>query len=160
MSSKEWIDEIPVMDIDAHSFSESAICSLRRACKEWGFFFIRNHGVPKEFFRKLISDADRRLFTFPDETKRKLKVGASSYTPRFVVSPSLESFKVLGPNFSASAIAHGFTDSLFGHQATQFRSPFLSFFFFSGFESERIVWMRRLQYDCQNKLTVPYEYEI
>nr|WAH72555.1 gibberellin 2-beta-dioxygenase [Citrullus lanatus]WAH72556.1 gibberellin 2-beta-dioxygenase [Citrullus lanatus]WAH72557.1 gibberellin 2-beta-dioxygenase [Citrullus lanatus]WAH72558.1 gibberellin 2-beta-dioxygenase [Citrullus lanatus]WAH72559.1 gibberellin 2-beta-dioxygenase [Citrullus lanatus] len=122
MSSKEWIDEIPVMDIDAHSFSESAICSLRRACKEWGFFFIRNHGVPKEFFRKLISDADRRLFTFPDETKRKLKVGASSYTPRFVVSPSLESFKVLGPNFSASAIAHGFTDSLFGHQATQFRN--------------------------------------
>ncbi|XP_022953356.1 gibberellin 20-oxidase-like protein isoform X1 [Cucurbita moschata] len=113
------IEEIPVIDISCQSLTESAASSLLRACNEFGFFFIRNHGLSKELYQKLISGADQ-LFSSPEETKQKLTMGASSYTPRFVVSPFFESFKVSGPNFSASAAAQGFTQSLFGHQATEF----------------------------------------
>ncbi|XP_022991453.1 gibberellin 20-oxidase-like protein isoform X1 [Cucurbita maxima] len=113
------IVEVPVIDISSQSLTESAASSLLRACNEFGFFFIRNHGLSKELYQKLISGADQ-LFSSPEETKQKLTIGASSYIPRFVLSPFFESFKVSGPNFSASANAQGFTQSLFGHQATEF----------------------------------------
>ncbi|KAG6576053.1 Gibberellin 20-oxidase-like protein, partial [Cucurbita argyrosperma subsp. sororia] len=113
------IEEVPVIDLGSKSLTESTASSLLRACNELGFFFIRNHGVSKEFYEKLISGADE-LFSSPEETKQKLIIGVSSYTPRFVVSPFFESFRVSGPNFPASIAALGFTQSLFGHQATEF----------------------------------------
>ncbi|KAG6576054.1 Gibberellin 20-oxidase-like protein, partial [Cucurbita argyrosperma subsp. sororia] len=113
------IEEVPVIDISSQSLTESTASSLTRACTELGFFFIKNHGISKEFYQKLISGIDQ-LFSSPEETKQKLKQGVSSYTPRFVVSPFLESFKLSGPKFSASAVTHGFTQSQFGHQATEF----------------------------------------
>ncbi|XP_022991455.1 gibberellin 20-oxidase-like protein [Cucurbita maxima] len=113
------IKEVPVIDLGCQSLTESTSSSLLRACNKLGFFFIRNHGVSKEFYEKLISGADE-LFSSPEETKQQLKMGVSSYTPRFLVSPFFESFRVSGPNFSASAAAQGFTQSLFGHHATEF----------------------------------------
>ncbi|KAG6576057.1 Gibberellin 20-oxidase-like protein, partial [Cucurbita argyrosperma subsp. sororia] len=98
------IEEVPVIDISSQSLSESNADSLRRACNELGFFFIRKHGVSMEFYQKLISGADQ-LFSSPEETKQKLKLEISPYTPKFVLSPFTESFKVSGPNFSTSAAA-------------------------------------------------------
>ncbi|XP_022991452.1 gibberellin 20-oxidase-like protein isoform X2 [Cucurbita maxima] len=113
------IEEVPVIDLGCKSLTESIASSLLRACSELGFFFIRNHVVSKEFYKKLISSADE-FFSSPEETKQKLTMGVSSYTPRFVVSPFFESFRVSGPNFSASVVALGFTPSLFGHQTIEF----------------------------------------
>ncbi|XP_022953361.1 gibberellin 20-oxidase-like protein [Cucurbita moschata] len=113
------IEEVPVIDISSQSLTESTASSLFRACTELGFFFIKNHGISKEFYQKFISGIDL-LFSSPEETKQRLKHGVSSYTPRFVISPFLETFKFSGPNFSASSTAQGVTQSQFGHQATEF----------------------------------------
>ncbi|KAK2653932.1 hypothetical protein Ddye_013788 [Dipteronia dyeriana] len=74
------------------------------AHREWGFFYITNHGVSRDLYRKLHS-LSKHLFNFPSESK--LKVGPSSsvktYTPHFIASPFFESFRISGPDFFASA---------------------------------------------------------
>ncbi|XP_022140867.1 gibberellin 20-oxidase-like protein [Momordica charantia] len=112
--SKSYTVELPVIDV-YEDLSESALSSLSEACSEWGFFYIRNHGVSKEFYQKLISIADQ-LFCLPHETKNK--VGFSCYIPRFIASPFYESFKFSGPDFSASA--HHLTETLLGKHDAEF----------------------------------------
>ena len=142
------IEEVPVIDLGCQSLTESTASSLLKACNELGFFFIRNHGVSKEFYEKLISGADE-LFSSPEETKQKLTMGVSSYTPRFVVSPFIESFRVSGPNFPASFAALGFTQSLFGHQAIEvgLSSP-LKCLLLSLLKSAQFLTMGFILYDC------------
>lgn len=112
-----------MIDIDSDHLSESTRSSLYRACNEWGLFYIKNHGVSKEIHQKLRTVTDE-LMEPPEETvegkQPKLKVGVSWYTPRFMLTPYFESFKFLGPNFSASAAELGFTEPIFGHRAAQF----------------------------------------
>ncbi|XP_022141255.1 gibberellin 20-oxidase-like protein isoform X2 [Momordica charantia] len=115
MSESQTCVELPVIDL-SQPLSESILCSLCAACNEWGFFYITNHGVSDEFYQKLISIADE-LFRLPQDTK--IKVGISSYVPRFTASPFFESFKLSGPDFSASAQL--LTEALLGHHNTQFR---------------------------------------
>lgn len=107
--------DLPVIDI-SEDLSESTLSSLYAACSDWGFFYITNHGVSKQFYQKLISLADE-LFGLPQDAK--IKVGISSYVPRFTASPFFESFKLAGPDFSASARL--LTEGLFGHSNTEFR---------------------------------------
>uniref|UniRef100_A0A6J1CI26 Gibberellin 20-oxidase-like protein isoform X1 n=1 Tax=Momordica charantia TaxID=3673 RepID=A0A6J1CI26_MOMCH len=114
MSESQTCVELPVIDL-SQPLSESILCSLCAACNEWGFFYITNHGVSDEFYQKLISIADE-LFRLPQDTK--IKVGISSYVPRFTASPFFESFKLSGPDFSASAQL--LTEALLGHHNTQF----------------------------------------
>ncbi|XP_022141253.1 gibberellin 20-oxidase-like protein [Momordica charantia] len=114
MSESQTCVELPVIDV-YEDLSESALSSLTTACNEWGFFYIRNHGVSKEFYHRLISIADE-LFRLPQETKNK--VGISCYVPRFMASPFFESFKFAGPDFSASA--YSLTEALFDHPNTEF----------------------------------------
>ncbi|XP_038876797.1 gibberellin 20-oxidase-like protein isoform X1 [Benincasa hispida] len=118
--SIEMYEELPVMDMDCcDDLSESSRSCLYKACNEWGHFYIRNHGVSKELYLKLRAVTDELL---TEERKEgKLKVGVSWYTPRFILSPYIESFKFLGPNFSASAFDLGFTEQVFGHRVTQLR---------------------------------------
>lgn len=102
--SETWTSvELPVVDI-FQPLSPSALSSLSEACKEWGFFYITNHGVSNHLYRKLHS-LSNHLFDLPCESK--LKVGPSSstktYTPHFIASPFFESIRVSGPDFFASA---------------------------------------------------------
>ncbi|ESR34853.1 hypothetical protein CICLE_v10006410mg [Citrus x clementina] len=104
--SETWTSvELPVLDI-SQPLSPSALSSLSRACEEWGFFYITNHGVSKHLYRRLHS-LSNQLFDLPYESK--LKVGPSSstktYTPHFIASPFFESIRVSGPEFFASAKA-------------------------------------------------------
>ncbi|CAL9243094.1 unnamed protein product [Arabidopsis halleri] len=91
--------ELPVFDI-SKPLSESSLTSLQDACKEWGFFYVTNHGVSGDMYKKL-----RRLSggVFELEDEKKMKMGASNYTPRFIASPFFESLRVSGPDFYASA---------------------------------------------------------
>lgn len=122
--SIEMHEELLVMDMNScEHLSESSRLSLYKACNEWGHFYIKNHGVSKELYQKLRAVTDELLTAVPEETKEgKLKVGASWYTPRFRLSPYIESFKFLGPNFSDYASDLGFTEQVFGQRVTQFRS--------------------------------------
>ncbi|VYS69991.1 unnamed protein product [Arabidopsis thaliana] len=91
--------ELPMFDI-SKPLSESSLTSLQDACKEWGFFYVTNHGVSRDMYKKL-----RRFSTgvFELEDEEKMKMGASNYTPRFIASPFFESLRVSGPDFYASA---------------------------------------------------------
>ncbi|KAJ0043835.1 hypothetical protein Pint_17172 [Pistacia integerrima] len=103
MAESQTTVELPVLDI-SQPLSTSKLSALSAACKEWGFFYITNHGVSKDLYRKLHS-LSNHLFNLPYETK--VKVGPFSsiktYTPHFIASPFFESFRVSGPDFSSSA---------------------------------------------------------
>ncbi|CAA7046935.1 unnamed protein product [Microthlaspi erraticum] len=91
--------ELPVFDI-SKPLSESSLTSLQDACKEWGFFYVTNHGVSGDMYQKLRRFSGG-VFELGDE--EKMKMGPSNYTPRFIASPFFESLRVSGPDFYASA---------------------------------------------------------
>ncbi|CAH2070388.1 unnamed protein product [Thlaspi arvense] len=91
--------ELPVFDI-SKPLSDSSLTSLQDACKEWGFFYVTNHGVSGDMYQKLRRFSGG-VFELGDE--QKMKMGASNYTPRFIASPFFESLRVSGPDFYGSA---------------------------------------------------------
>ncbi|PIN22263.1 Iron/ascorbate family oxidoreductase [Handroanthus impetiginosus] len=95
--------ELPIFDI-SKPLTSSSLSSLSLACKEWGFFQITNHGIPKDLCKKMQS-LSSQIFNLPSEVK--LKAGPLSavktYTPHFIASPFYESLRVSGPDFFASA---------------------------------------------------------
>ncbi|XP_057482537.1 gibberellin 20-oxidase-like protein [Actinidia eriantha] len=103
MSETKTSLELPVFDI-LQPLEESSLSSLSLACKEWGFFHITNHGIPKELYWKLHS-VSNHLFSLPSDLKLKLGPSSTlkSYTPHFIASPFFESLRVSGPDFFASA---------------------------------------------------------
>ncbi|XP_016471442.1 gibberellin 20-oxidase-like protein [Nicotiana tabacum] len=102
MSESQNSVKLPIFDI-SRPFSSSSLKSLSLACKEWGFFHIRNHGIPKDLCRQL-HFVSNQIFSFPSDVK--LKAGPLSnirtYTPHFIASPFFESLRVSGPDFFAS----------------------------------------------------------
>ncbi|CAH8305978.1 unnamed protein product [Eruca vesicaria subsp. sativa] len=91
--------ELPVFDI-SKPLNESSLTSLQDACKEWGFFYVTNHGISGDMYQKLRRFSSG-VFGLGDE--EKMKMGASNYTPRFIASPFFESLRVSGPDYYASA---------------------------------------------------------
>ena len=59
------INSVPVIDIrkldDPHTLAE-----LDSACREWGFFQVINHGIPREVTGKMFNQANA-FFTQPIE---------------------------------------------------------------------------------------------
>ncbi|VAI27308.1 unnamed protein product [Triticum turgidum subsp. durum] len=68
-------DGIPVVDLavlvngDAGERSQ-AVRHLGRACQDWGFFMVTNHGVP-EALQSALMDACSELFSLPPEQKQE-----------------------------------------------------------------------------------------
>uniref|UniRef100_A0A453JPF6 Fe2OG dioxygenase domain-containing protein n=1 Tax=Aegilops tauschii subsp. strangulata TaxID=200361 RepID=A0A453JPF6_AEGTS len=66
-------DGIPVVDLavlvngDARERSQ-AVRHLGRACQDWGFFMVTNHGVPEDL-QSAMMDACKELFGLPPEQK-------------------------------------------------------------------------------------------
>lgn len=120
MSETQTSLGLPVLDI-SQPIKTSSLSSLSLACKEWGFFYITNHGISKELYRKLCSISNH-LFKLPSELK--LKLGPSStlktYTPHFIASPFYESLRVSGPDFFASAQSSA--EEVLSLQSSEFRS--------------------------------------
>ena len=83
LSTNEADSTIPLIDlypINSSDYSisglppreiEGLVREIGRACSEWGFFQVINHGVPSECRRK-IESAARRFFSQPLEEKRKV----------------------------------------------------------------------------------------
>ncbi|VVB10317.1 unnamed protein product [Arabis nemorensis] len=101
MSELQSSLQLPVLDL-TQPIQSSVLSSLSQACKEWGFFYVTNHGISKEMFNRIYS-LSRDVFSVPLESK--LKLGTISYTPPYIASPYFESLVVSGPDFSGSAKA-------------------------------------------------------
>ncbi|GLJ49001.1 hypothetical protein SUGI_1033770 [Cryptomeria japonica] len=64
--------KIPVIDLEKSSAEE-----VGKACREWGFFYLINHGVPDHVIRRLQStQAD--FFALPLEEKRRISRDAEN----------------------------------------------------------------------------------
>ncbi|XP_061376299.1 protein DMR6-LIKE OXYGENASE 2-like [Gastrolobium bilobum] len=62
--------EIPIIDLSESR--EELISKIGKACEEWGFFQVINHGVPSEVSRK-IEVVAKEFFEQSTEEKRKVK---------------------------------------------------------------------------------------
>ncbi|KAI4355067.1 hypothetical protein L6164_003879 [Bauhinia variegata] len=118
MSESEPSMELPILDI-SQKFEQSSLSSLAKACKDWGFFHVVNHGISKDLCSQLHS-LSKYLFSLPSDTKLKLGPFSSikSYTPHFIASPFFESLRVNGPNFYDAAQSSA--DILFEQQNSKF----------------------------------------
>lgn len=61
--------ELPVVDLRRAELSEEERDKLGRACGEWGFFQLINHGVPEELIEKMKADIVE-FFNLPYEEKK------------------------------------------------------------------------------------------
>lgn len=88
------VDGVPVVDIgalmapadDAHVAAMlragegrlgTTVTELRAALREWGFFYIANHNVPRELVDRFVL-AMARFFELPAETKRAIRRSATN----------------------------------------------------------------------------------
>lgn len=62
---------VPVIDLSSLS-GDDLVAEIGRACEEWGFFQVVNHGVAAETREKLDSVA-RKFFALTTEEKRKVR---------------------------------------------------------------------------------------
>lgn len=72
------VDAIPVIDLKpwyegTPDGRKKVVESMRDACENVGFFFIRNHGVPEDVL-KGVFDASRRYFDLPTTEKKKVSM--------------------------------------------------------------------------------------
>lgn len=116
--SPETSLQLPLLDI-SQPLLPSTLSSLSKACSEWGFFLISNHGISKDLYNSLRALASQAFNVSSDV---KLKLGpfspAKTYTPHFIASPYFESLRVSGPDYYDSAKAS--TDVLFEQHNTEF----------------------------------------
>jgi len=66
------VNEIPVIDLSESRDESSIISDIGKACEEWGFFQIVNHGVSSELCREVEIEA-KKFFGLELEEKRKVK---------------------------------------------------------------------------------------
>ncbi|XP_031480357.1 protein DMR6-LIKE OXYGENASE 1-like isoform X2 [Nymphaea colorata] len=66
-------DDIPVIDLSPHHpFHDSLVERVGRACEEWGFFQVVNHGVPLEV-RQKAEASSAGFFRLPPEEKQLVR---------------------------------------------------------------------------------------
>ncbi|XP_021757826.1 2-oxoglutarate-Fe(II) type oxidoreductase-like [Chenopodium quinoa] len=76
------IANLPIIDLLSPDLNSTA-ATLRQACIDFGFFYIVNHGVDKEMFKKLFEES-QKFFTLPLEDKMRVaRKGICGYTPLY-----------------------------------------------------------------------------
>lgn len=82
--------EIPVVDIGPLAGKSSDAADLRRtvaqlgeACRDVGFFYVTNHGVPEADSAALLAET-KRFFALPLEAKMKIRLGITSQFRGFI----------------------------------------------------------------------------
>ncbi|XP_019156815.1 PREDICTED: protein DOWNY MILDEW RESISTANCE 6 isoform X7 [Ipomoea nil] len=74
--------QLPVIDLCSPDRTATAR-AVRRACMEYGFFYLINHGVEETLFRQVFEQS-RRFFSLPLEEKMKLDRKLNrGYTPLY-----------------------------------------------------------------------------
>ncbi|KAK0587871.1 hypothetical protein LWI29_030258 [Acer saccharum] len=62
--------KLPIIDLSSPDRISTAK-SIRQACIEFGFFYLVNHGVEEELFRRVFEESSK-LFSLPLEDKTKM----------------------------------------------------------------------------------------
>lgn len=70
MGEKGLSVNLPIIDLSSPD-RFSAAASIRQACIEFGFFYVVNHGLDKEFLLEMF-DESKKFFSVPLEEKMKL----------------------------------------------------------------------------------------
>ncbi len=77
IKKKSNLDEIPIIDIepliDNSNILKQTGKKIRDACKNFGFFYIKNHNIPKSHIDTLIP-AIQNFFNLPLEDKIKIHI--------------------------------------------------------------------------------------
>ncbi|KAH0449032.1 hypothetical protein IEQ34_022832 [Dendrobium chrysotoxum] len=99
--------QLPLIDI-SQPLNSSSLTTLSQACRDWGFFHIKNHGISKDLYTKICMFS-KNILSLPLDTKLKLGPSSSlkTYTPHFIASPFFESLRVSGPDYYSSAKRSG-----------------------------------------------------
>lgn len=71
LSSFVQVDEIPIIDL-SQSNQLNLISEIGKACEEWGFFQVINHGVPSDVSKKVEIET-KKFFELSVEEKKKVK---------------------------------------------------------------------------------------
>lgn len=80
--------EIPVVDIGplvgaGQAGLERTVARLREACRDVGFFYVINHGIPEDDSATLLAET-KRFFALPLEAKMKIRMGITSQFRGFI----------------------------------------------------------------------------
>lgn len=67
----EQVDEIPTIDF-SETIEQKLITEIGKACEEWGFFQVINHGVPSNVSKKVEIET-KKFFEQSIEEKKKVK---------------------------------------------------------------------------------------
>ena len=99
MTSMHEHKSLPVIDMAALFGSDAAqrgqvATAIQRACRQYGFFYVRGHGVESQCLDEL-DVASRRFFTLPADTKMKIAMakGGVAWRGFFPVGGELTSGK-------------------------------------------------------------------
>ncbi|EAL68711.1 hypothetical protein DDB_G0277497 [Dictyostelium discoideum AX4] len=75
------IEKLPIIDISSFQNNENdknqVAKEINKACKEYGFFYIKNHGVDQELIENL-QNVIKKFFSLPLEIKMKWKMGLTN----------------------------------------------------------------------------------
>ncbi|CAN1195506.1 2-oxoglutarate-Fe(II) type oxidoreductase hxnY [Linum perenne] len=98
------VAKLPIVDLSSPDRLSTAD-SIRKACIDYGFFYLSNHGVEEELIRRVFEES-RKFFSLPlDEKSKLLRKDHRGYTPLYAenldpdsssIGDSKESFYV-GP---------------------------------------------------------------
>lgn len=67
---------IPIIDLSPYceqTDTKATAAMIRETCKNAGFFYIKNHGVPEELQKSILANAEK-FFSLSREEKRKIKM--------------------------------------------------------------------------------------
>ncbi|KAI9174408.1 hypothetical protein LWI28_016893 [Acer negundo] len=82
--------KLPIIDLSSPDRISTAK-SIRQACIEFGFFYLVNHGVEEELFRRVFEESSK-LFSLPLEDKTKMsRKQQRGYTPLYAENIDLSS---------------------------------------------------------------------
>ncbi|XP_075477923.1 2-oxoglutarate-dependent dioxygenase 19-like isoform X3 [Primulina tabacum] len=75
-------DSLPIVDFsmlvsDNADQRSIALLDIRKACEDWGFFVLINHGIPESLMKAII-DASLEFFDLPEEEKRRYEAKSAS----------------------------------------------------------------------------------
>ena len=91
MTKNLSLQKIPIIDIEplvrdvgTLKEMEKTIMAIKDACRNVGFFYVKNHGIPENHLESVFSDI-KAFFALPIEEKMKIRMGKSQiyrgYTP-------------------------------------------------------------------------------
>ncbi|KAL1802530.1 hypothetical protein ACET3Z_031177 [Daucus carota] len=120
-------DNIPVIDYsllisEDHDQQTKVVCELGKACRDWGFFMVKNHGIPEELYEamfqkceefNLMSEDEKQEFKMKKDVMDRIKFGSSNNLSSTRVRFWRDYLKLfLHPDFNSPHKPQGFSETL------------------------------------------------